>query len=89
MTPEQRKDVNSMTRAAGIKPILTSAVHATHPLLGELAGPAAPTRRIAPQTPQARPATSNARSPRSNPAAPTRSAHPNSAGRSRGRHRAR
>ena len=89
MTPEQRKDVNSMTRAAGIRPILTSAVHAAHPLLGELAGPAAPTRRIAPQTSQARPATSNARSPRPNPAAPTRSAHPNSAGRSRGRHRAR
>ncbi len=89
MTPEQRKDVNSMTRAAGIKPILTSAVHAAHPLLGELAGPAAPTRRIAPQTSQARPATSNARGPRSNPAAPSRSAHPNSAGRARGRHRAR
>lgn len=89
MTPEQRKDVNSMTRAAGIKPILTSAVHAAHPLLGELAGPAAPTRRIAPQTSQARPATSNARSPRSNSAAPSRSAHPNSGGRARGRHRAR
>jgi len=46
VTPEQRKDVRSMTRAAGIKPIITEAVHANHPLLEDLAGPAQPARRI-------------------------------------------
>ncbi len=46
MTPEQRKDVHSMTRAAGIKPILTQALHAGHPLLEELAGPKAPHRTV-------------------------------------------
>lgn len=46
VTPEQRKDVRSMTRAAGIKPIVTDAVHANHPLLEALAGPAQPPRRI-------------------------------------------
>ena len=46
VTPDQRKDVRSMTRAAGIKPIVTEAVHAAHPVLDELAGPAQPARRI-------------------------------------------
>ncbi len=48
VTPEQRRDVRSMTRAAGINPIVTEAVHAKHPLLENLAGPAQPPRRIAP-----------------------------------------
>ncbi len=54
MTPEQRKDVRSMTRAAGIKPIVTEDVHSAHPLLHDLAGPAQPARKIsrAPQQPQ-------------------------------------
>ncbi len=47
VTPEQRKDVRSMTRSAGIRPIVTESVQAGHPLLGQLAGPAQPTRRIA------------------------------------------
>ncbi|MDO8390049.1 MAG: DEAD/DEAH box helicase [Actinomycetota bacterium] len=47
VTPEQRKDVRSMTRAAGIKPIVTEAVHGKHPLLESLAGPAQPPRTIA------------------------------------------
>ena len=46
VTPEQRKDVRSMTRAAGIKPIVTEAVHAAHPMLEDLAGPAQPARKI-------------------------------------------
>ncbi|MGB8861692.1 MAG: DEAD/DEAH box helicase, partial [Ilumatobacteraceae bacterium] len=46
MTPDQRKDVRSMTRAAGIKPIVTEAVHSAHPLLEDLAGPAQPARRV-------------------------------------------
>ena len=46
VTPDQRKDVRSMTRAAGIKPIVTEAVHAAHPVLEDLAGPAQPARRI-------------------------------------------
>ncbi len=46
MTPDQRRDVASMTRAAGIKPIHTTAVHANHPVLEDLAGPAQPARRI-------------------------------------------
>ena len=58
-TPEQRRDVRSMTRAAGIKPIVTEAVHAKHPLLDDLAGPAQPPRRIA-----ARPATAGHNPPR-------------------------
>ena len=44
VTPDQRKDVRSMTRAAGIKPIVTEAVHGNHQLLADLAGPAAPRR---------------------------------------------
>ena len=46
VTPEQRKDVRSMTRAAGIKPIVTEAVHGRHPLLEDLAGPAQPPRKV-------------------------------------------
>jgi superfamily II DNA/RNA helicase len=46
VTPDQRKDVRSMTRAAGIKPIVTEAVHSAHPMLEDLAGPAQPARRI-------------------------------------------
>ena len=46
VTPDQRKDVRSMTRAAGIKPIVTEAVHAAHPMLEDLAGPAQPARKI-------------------------------------------
>ncbi len=55
MTPEQRKDVHSMTRAAGIKPILTQAMHANHPLLEELAGPKAPHRTVHVSRPAAQP----------------------------------
>ena len=47
VTPEQRKDVRAMTRAAGIRPLVNEAVQANNPLLAELAGPAQPTRRIA------------------------------------------
>ncbi|MBI4883094.1 MAG: DEAD/DEAH box helicase [Actinobacteria bacterium] len=50
VTPEQRKDVRSMTRLAGIRPIVTESVQAGHPLLSQLAGPAQPTRRIAQPT---------------------------------------
>ncbi len=45
-TPDQRKDVRAMTRAARIEPIITDAVHAKHPILEALAGPAMPARRI-------------------------------------------
>lgn len=48
VTPDQRKDVRAMTRAAGIRPLINEAVQANNPLLGELAGPAQPTRRIPP-----------------------------------------
>jgi hypothetical protein len=46
VTPDQRKDVNAMTRSAGIRPIVTQAVHAAHPLLEDLAGPAEPARKV-------------------------------------------
>jgi superfamily II DNA/RNA helicase len=46
VTPDQRKEVRSMTRAAGINPIVTDAVHAGHPILDALAGPAQAPRRI-------------------------------------------
>jgi superfamily II DNA/RNA helicase len=59
MTPDQRKDVNSMTRAAGIKPIHTTAVHSAHPLLHDLAGPAEPPRKVT----QAQSAPMNPRQP--------------------------
>ena len=45
-TPDQRKDVRSMMRSARIEPIVTDAVHAKHPILDALAGPAQPARRI-------------------------------------------
>jgi superfamily II DNA/RNA helicase len=41
MMPEQTKDVRDLARAAGISPIVTK-VEPGHPLLHELAGPAAP-----------------------------------------------
>jgi len=47
VTPEQRKDVRSMTRSAGIRPLISESVQANNSLLAELAGPAQPTRRIA------------------------------------------
>ena len=47
VTPEQRKDVRAMTRAAGIRPLISESVQANNALLAELAGPAQPTRRIA------------------------------------------
>ncbi len=47
VTPEQRKDVRAMTRAAGIRPLTSEGVQAGNALLAELAGPAQPTRRIA------------------------------------------
>lgn len=47
VTPEQRKDVRSMTRAAGIRPLISEAVQANNALVAELAGPAQPARRIA------------------------------------------
>ena len=53
VTPEQRKDVRSMTRAAGIKPIITESVHSKHPLLETLAGPAEPPKRIVQAAPAA------------------------------------
>jgi len=40
-TPEQRRDVNVLTRRAGIQPEVTN-VGAEHPLLDELVGPSAP-----------------------------------------------
>ncbi|HTH07359.1 MAG TPA: DEAD/DEAH box helicase, partial [Ilumatobacteraceae bacterium] len=46
MTPEQRKDVRAMTRAAKIDPIVTTSVDAAHPLLEELAGAMAPRRAM-------------------------------------------
>lgn len=63
MTPDQRKDVRSMTRAAGIKPIVTEAVHGKHQLLADLAGPAAPSRAPRPVSaqPGQRPATTQSR----------------------------
>jgi len=45
-TPDQRKEVRSMMRSARIEPIVTDAVHANHPILEALAGPAQPARRI-------------------------------------------
>ena len=46
VTPDQNKDVRSMTRAAGITPIVSAGVTSAHPLLAELAGPAqSPSRR--------------------------------------------
>jgi superfamily II DNA/RNA helicase len=41
MTPDQRKDVRSLTRAAAIEPTITQ-VNAAHPLIAELVGPTAP-----------------------------------------------
>jgi hypothetical protein len=41
MTPDQRKDVRSLTRAAAIEPTVTQ-VNAAHPLIAELVGPTAP-----------------------------------------------
>src|SRR6185295_19073152 len=46
MTPDQAGDVRSLARAAGITPTVTN-VNPTHPLLAELAGPAAP--KVAPR----------------------------------------
>ncbi len=46
VTPEQRKDVRAMTRAAGIRPLISESVRADSPLLSELAGPAQPMRRV-------------------------------------------
>jgi superfamily II DNA/RNA helicase len=37
VTPDQRRDVETLTRKAGIRPTLTT-VHPEHPLLGDLAG---------------------------------------------------
>ena len=48
VTPEQRRDVRAMTRAAGIRPLIAESVQAGNPLLAELAGPAQPTRRVTP-----------------------------------------
>jgi superfamily II DNA/RNA helicase len=42
MTPDQGRDVRAMTRAAGIRPIVTDRVDAAHPLLTELVGPVRP-----------------------------------------------
>jgi superfamily II DNA/RNA helicase len=47
MTPDQRRDVQTLTRQAGIQPI-TTAVEPGHPLLAELTGPAAPYVAAAP-----------------------------------------
>lgn len=52
VTPEQRKDVRSMTRAAGIRPLISESVQANNPLLAELAGPAQATRHIAKPAPR-------------------------------------
>jgi superfamily II DNA/RNA helicase len=42
MTPDQGRDVRAMTRAAGIHPIVTDRVDASHSLLTELVGPVRP-----------------------------------------------
>ena len=43
MTPDQRKDVDDLTRRAGISPTHTKA-HASHPIITELTGPPAERR---------------------------------------------
>jgi superfamily II DNA/RNA helicase len=58
MTPDQAGDVRSLARAAGITPTVTN-VNPTHPLLAELAGPAAP--KVAPRPQRAEDAHTTAR----------------------------
>jgi superfamily II DNA/RNA helicase len=55
MTPDQRKDVRSLTRAAAIEPTITQ-VNAAHPLIAELVGPAAPKVKPSPAAAAAEPA---------------------------------
>lgn len=59
MTPDQKSDVDVLTRRAGIKPRRTN-VQPNHPLVAELTGPLAPKRmRAIPEPqPQGRPRTS-------------------------------
>jgi superfamily II DNA/RNA helicase len=50
MTPDQTREVRAMMRAAGVRPIETTGVTESHPLLGDLAGPADVTPRRAAHT---------------------------------------
>ena len=50
MVPEQAGDVRALAKAAGIRPTIT-AVEADHPMLEQLAGPAAPLVTPAPEAP--------------------------------------
>jgi superfamily II DNA/RNA helicase len=74
MTPDQRKDVRSLTRAAAIEPTITQ-VNAAHPLIAELVGPAAPKVKPSPTAAAAEPAHQPSRH-----RAPNRSAAKPSAG---------
>jgi superfamily II DNA/RNA helicase len=75
MTPDQRKDVRSLTRAAAIEPTITQ-VTAAHPLIAELVGPAAakvkPSLQAAAPEPAAQP--SRHRAPSRGAARPSASA---------------
>ncbi len=70
MTPDQKSDVDVLTRRAGIKPQRTN-VHANHPIVVELTGPVAPKRmrEIPEPQPQGRPRNSNSSPKKARPAA--------------------
>lgn len=67
ITPEQRKDVDDLTRRAGIKPQHTK-VQVGHPIIEELTGPPAPRRapRTPTPTPQANTGSQSSTKPKSN-----------------------
>ena len=71
MTDDQVREVRTLTRAAGVRPITTRVDSVADPILGQLA----PGRRLPPVRPNAAPVRLNATSPRPN-ATPMRSGAP-------------